>query len=62
MHDTIPGIMPMLANAAGNASAPEPIMVLARLEKDDRTLAPGAVALSPRRRRRWERVAMMVEC
>lgn len=40
-HDTMPLTMPMLANAAGKASAPEPMIVLARLDTELRTEAPG---------------------
>lgn len=52
MHEMIPGIRPMLANADGNASAPDPIMVLARFENEDRMDAPGGFASARRRRRR----------
>lgn len=44
MHDTAAGINPMLAKAEGKASAPLPIMVLARFEKEESTLAPGGSA------------------
>jgi len=38
-QDRIPGIRPMEANADGNARAPAPIMVFARLETDDTIVA-----------------------
>lgn len=50
-HETIPGIRPILANAAGKASAPEPTIVFAKFENEESTLAPGAGrALRVRRR------------
>jgi hypothetical protein len=57
-QDTMPGMRPMLANAEGKASAPLPIIVLARFEKELNTLAPGgslAAARAMRCSRRRER-------